>query len=360
MSRPFKPANSPYWHFDFRLHGIRYHGSTRLTSKRDAQNYIDALRRRILLGEQARPALTVLQACDAWWDAKGRHMRSHATIKYQLVNLAEGLGPDLPLQDVALIALDRYLAARRASVSNSSVNRETALLRRVVNWCAARGYEAPDIAWSQIRLKEPPPTRRVLSDDEEARLFAHLPDNLKPIVKFALLSGQRKSEIVTLCWADVDLVNARATVWAKGQRPHSFPLTPAMAALIKAQPRVCPQVFTYVCQRAGGGRKDRVARIRGERYPFSPAGWTRQWKKALHAAGIEASTFHHNRHTAATRLAGIESASQLLGHASIKTTERYFHPGEEALRRDMLARDSRTIPEEAPSTKKKAGKNNAL
>ncbi len=62
---------------------------------------------------------------------------------------------------------------------------------------------------------------RVLSADEQARLFAVLHDSLKPLVEFALLSGQRKAEIVTLRWSDVDFNAGRATVWAKGQRDRT-------------------------------------------------------------------------------------------------------------------------------------------
>ena len=64
----------------------------------------------------------------------------------------------------------------------------------------------------------------------------------------------------------------RATVWAKGQRPHSFPLTPRMVALIANQPKACPQVFTYVAERSSPRRVDRVQRIKGQRYPFSAQG----------------------------------------------------------------------------------------
>ena len=63
-------------------------------------------------------------------------------------------------------------------------------------------------------------------------LLKALPTSLHPVVEFGILSGQRKAEIVTLRWADVDLGAARATVWAKGQKPHSFPLTPRMIAII--------------------------------------------------------------------------------------------------------------------------------
>ena len=341
----YKPAKSPYWQYDFVHEGRRYHGSTGCTSKRDAQRVEAEKRRKATLGIQAKPSLTVDEACGAWWLAKGQHLRSKKTVEYQLINLAHGLGKAVPLGDVSLATVDAYIARRRAVVSNASVNRETELFRSVVNWCAARGYDVPEIAWKETRLKEAAVQTRTLSGDEESRLFDKLPDSLKPIVQFALMSGQRKTEIVMMRWADVDLMNARATVWAKGQKPHTFPLTPRMVALIANQPKVCPQVFTYVAERDSPPRKGRVKRLKGHRYPFSPQGWDRKWRKALKDAGIEGYRFHDNRHTAATRTQSIEVAYTLLGHSDIRTTKRYFHTGEDVVRKALVASESRNSPE---------------
>lgn len=343
----YKPAKSKFWHYDFRFNGCRYHGSTGCASKRDAERYQAEVRRKAALGEDAKPTITVDQACGAWFLAKGQHLKSKATVSYQLENLAQGLGTNRPLHDVSLADMDRYIATRRATVKNSSVNRETALLRRVVNWCDARGFDVPAIAWREARLKEAAVQTRTLSDEEEARLFAALPDSLKPIVEFALLSGQRKAEIVTLRWSDVDLAAGRATVWAKGGKRHSFPLTPRLVAIIANQPKACAQVFTYVAERSAPPRKDRPQRVKGHRYPFSRQGWDRKWRRALAAAGIEDYRFHDNRHTALTRLGSIETAFELAGHSDIRTTKRYFHTAEDRVRERMIAAESRIIPEPA-------------
>lgn len=341
----YKSKKSPYWHYDFVVNGVRYNGSTRVTSKRDAQAVENEVRRKAVLGEKSKPSIALLAACDAWWEAKGKFQRSATTTKYQLVNLAEGLGPATPIQDIDLKGLDSYIATRRATVSNASVNRETELLRAVINWCRARGYASPQIEWKEAMLKEAAMKTRVLTYDEETALFGKLPENLKPIVEFALISGQRKSEIVTLRWSDVDLKAGRATVWAKGQKPHTFPLTPRLAAIIANQPKVCAQVFTYVAERDSPPRGDRVARKKGERYPFSKQGWDRKWRRALAAAGIQGFRFHDTRHTALTRTDSIEVAFVLAGHSDIRTTKRYFHTAEDTVRNAMIAAESRTIPE---------------
>lgn len=354
----YKPAKSRFYQFDFWFEGHRYHGSTGCTSKRDADRFEADKRRKVALGEQVKKSTTLDAACDAWWLAKGQHLRSSKTVIYQLANLSQGIGPAVPLQDIDLEAIDRFVAKRRAQVSDSSVNRETALLRRVIEWHEARDYESPQIKWKEVKLREPAMVTRVLSADEEQRLFAALPESLKPLVAFALISGQRKSEIVTLRWADVDFRQGRATVWAKGQKPHSFPLTPAMIEIIANQPKVCAQVFTYVAERSSPKRKDRVHRIKGHRYPFSAQGWDRKWRRALKEAGIDGYRFHDNRHTAASRTGSIELANRLLGHSDFKTTQRYFHPGEDEVRKGLVAAESRNSPEPtdqgAAQTRRKA------
>ena len=359
----YKPAKSKFWHYDFRFQRHRYHGSTGCTAKRDAAQFEAEVRRKAALGQDAKPTTTLLAACDAWFDAKGQHLASNATVHYQLVNLADGLGSSVPLHDLTLADVDRYIARRRAQVGNASVNRETALLRRVVNWCGARGYETPEIEWKEARLKETAAQTRVLSDEEETRLFGAIPANLRPIVEFALLSGQRKSEVVTLRWSDVDFAAGRATVWAKGGKRHSFPLTPRLVALIANQPKVCAQVFTYVAERSAPPRKDRPMRVKGHRYPFSRQGWARKWRKALVRAGIEDFRFHDLRHTALTRLGNIETAFELAGHSDIRTTKRYFHTAEDRVRERMIAAESRNSPEpseQAPSETRRKAANDTI
>ena len=353
----YRPAKSPRYHFDFQWKGQRHHGSTGCTSKRDAERVEADYRRKVALGEKARQTITVEEACDTWQAQVGDTKRSKATTLYQLAFLMAGLGGRTMLHDVTFRQVQDYAARRRGMVSDASVNREVQLLRRVVRWTGARDYDVPDIAWGKLLAPEKMRVRE-LTAEEEDRLFAALPENLKPLVEFALLSGQRKAEIVTLRWSDVDLTGARATVSAKGGNRHSFPLSPRMVQIIRAQPKVCPQVFTYVCQRPSPKRADRPQRVKGERYPFSAQGWNRQWKRALADAGIEDYRFHDNRHTAGTRnlraSGNLKAVSKLLGHSNVTTTSRYAHALEDDVRAMLSATESRNSPEAAIDQRKKA------
>lgn len=354
----YKPAKSRFWHYDFIQDGHRYHGSTKCAAKRDAQRVEDDRRRQIALGTKAKPTISVEEACNAWQEQVGDHYKSKATTLYQLAYLIVGLGGSKPLHDVDVKQLQDYAAKRRSQVSVSSVNREFQLLRRVVRWTAPRGYEVPEIEWRALMFKEPNERVRELTEDEQERLFTALPEHLKPLVEFALLCGQRKAEMVSLRWADVDLKNRRAKLSVKGGGVHTIPLSWRMVEIIEAQPKACPQVFTYVCERPAPPRDDRPARVKGHRYPLSVQGWNRQWRKALKDAGIEDYRFHDNRHTAATRnlrkSGNLKAVQKLLGHRDIGTTSRYAHALEDDVRAMLDATDPRTIPEPANEDRKKA------
>ena len=349
----YKPKSSPRFHYDFQWHGARYHGSTGCTARRDAERFEADIRRKVALGDQAKPTITLKDACNTWQDMVGDHKAGKATTLYQLAFLRVGLGEMTMLHDLTFKQVQDYTARRRSMVSDSSTNRETQLLRRVLRWTAPRGYEVPQIEWGKLLYREPQERVRELSPDEEARLFAALPNNLKPLVEFAILSGQRRSELVSLRWSDVDLIGGRATVSVKGGGKHQFPLSPRMAAIIRAQPKACAQVFTYVCTRPSPRRKGWVGRVAGERYPLSKQGWTRQWRQALKDAGITDYRFHDNRHTAATRnlraSGNLKGVSKLLGHSTITTTSRYAHALEDDVRAMLFATESRNSPEQSDS-----------
>lgn len=352
MPKPIATSRSPYFQYDFQIKGQRFHGSTHCTTKRDAQAYIDNLRREIVLGDGKLPPITLDDACQLYWLDKGQHEAKGSPTEYQLANLCTIIGKNVMLSSIGIPEFRAFIAKRRGQgVSNASINREWQLARRV--WKHVEdSYATSNIKWGALKLDEPAERVRELDDDEQKRLFAALPDDLKPIVEFAILSGQRKSAITGLRWDKINWRAGEATIINKGGAPHTFPLSPAMVYLMLEQPKLddCPFVFTYVCERHSPARKDRDRRIKGKRYPFSEEGWNRKWYKALSDAKIENFRFHDLRHTSATRLVrqtgNLKAASRLLGHTDIRTTSRYAHVGMEDLRSMMAATESRNNPEQ--------------
>jgi integrase len=346
VPKPIPDPRSPYYQFDFQIRKRRFHGSTRCTSERKAQRFIDALVTRINSGEDIKPEISLDLACQSYWNDKGQHLASSYTVDYQLANLVSIIGGSRPLSAIGAKHFREFIAKRRATVKPASVNREIELARRVWKHVAA-DHAVTELEWGKLKLDEPQGRVRELNAKEEQRLFDSLPDNLKPIVEFAILTGQRKSAVVGLRWDKINWQEGEATIINKGGGAHTFPLSPAAVQLILEQPELdgCPFVFTYVCERPAPKRKDRPARRKGERYPFSKGGWARKWYKALSDAGVSDFRFHDLRHTTASRIVrssgNLKAAGALLGHTDIRTTSRYAHVQKEDLRQIMIGTESR-------------------
>jgi integrase len=351
----YQHKNSPYWQYDFQVRGQRYTGSTGCTSKSAAKEFERKERNRVAEGVTVKPDLTVDEAFGNYWMLVGQHESNSVTTRGQLARMKTFFGATTLIRELDRAEIDRYVARRRGQtanhsdrlVSNATVNRETQLLKRVLRRVPDK-YAKPVIDWTGVMLKEAQERVRELSQAEERALFEQLDEDLGAVAEFAMLSGQRRESVITLLWSKVDLHAGRAEVRVKGDRWHSFPLTPRMVAIIANRPKVGPRVFTYVCARPAPKRGDRPARIKGERYPFSSEGWKRKWAKALKDAGITDFRFHDLRHTAATRVTratgNLKIAQKLLGHTAIATTARYAHAAEDDVRNGLLATESRNSP----------------
>jgi len=383
----YRHQNSPYWHYEFQMKGVRHYGSTFCTSKRDAERFERDRRTEAATGRTEKPSITLDLGFGLFWETKGRFDSAHKTTEYQMANLLRLLPAGMLLHDLDDITISAFIARRRGEpkrsqvakprsarkgrkakpaapaapisieyVSNASVNREVQLLRRIIRFLASR-YRAPEIDWAQHKLKEQEGRAREMQPDEERALFERLraeDNDLADLVEFAMLCGTRKDGARTLLWSKVDLKAGFAEVHTKGDVWHRFPLTQRMKMIIANRPKVGPYVFTYVCRRPappkmGPDGKLQPRRLAGERYPFSKQGWDRRWRRILKDAGITDFRFHDLRHTAGsriTRAGGLRTAQKILGHTRIETTARYAHVTEHDMLSAMEAADqSRNSPE---------------
>lgn len=152
-------------------------------------------------------------------------------------------------------------------------------------------------------------------------------DQLAETLRLAAYTGLRRGELVALRWSDVHwgqrvLVVQRSRsgsveTTTKGRRVRYVPLADqALAALDRLSQR---GDFTgpddYVLCGPAGDRLD-------------PTALRRRYIAARDAAGLPALRFHDLRHTAGTLLArhlDPVTVKDILGHADLKTTERYLH-----------------------------------
>jgi integrase len=152
---------------------------------------------------------------------------------------------------------------------------------------------------------------RWLTREEAERLIAHCPPHLAALVRFALATGCRASEITGLEWNRVDL--QRKTAWlnkTKNGTPRGVPLNEdAIEVLEEQQGKNLKYCFTF----------------RGA--PIQRAITNTAWYSALEAAGIEDFRFHDLRHTWASwhRQAGTscDELKDLGGWKSRVMVDRY-------------------------------------
>ena len=155
---------------------------------------------------------------------------------------------------------------------------------------------------------------------------------LREIVTFALNTGMRQDEILSLKWPNVDLFRKTATVVrSKNGEKRTIPMNNRVFELLKLKAKVRGIKSDYVfASRVGTKIHHRNLR--------------RAFYQALERAEIEDFKFHDLRHTFATRLvqAGIDlyKVSRLLGHKDIKMTQRYAHHHTESLRDGVEVLDS--------------------
>lgn len=357
----YKPKGSPYWHYDFQFKGRRFYGSTGCTSKTDARQF-EAMKRREAALPEAKPSISLDDAAGLYWTNVTQHQASASTTEYILAFWVEALGRSKLLREITTADIARVAATRRASISDSSVNRELEVIRAL--WRYAERVLRRDVGemplWTSLFYARSSERVREMTPDEEKRYFKAMRPDLVDFFRFAMKRGIRRSGILGLRWSDLDLQRGLITYTLKrrqGEAPRrvSKRLTPDEVALLARQPRVGPYVFTYVCGKTQArGPKAKVARIKGERYPLTPTVLRQAHAKACSAAGIEDFRIHDHRHTAATRLLrtsrNLRHAQLLLDHTNIKTTVKYAHATEDEVYDAMMAMErgeaeSRNTPE---------------
>ena len=347
----YKPKKSPYFHFDFQFKGERHHGSTNCTSKRQADAYERRYRHELANPNNAKTPITVDEAAGLYAE-HAESQSSWETTRYILEAVVKGLGGKAQLSTVTQRDLDLYVAKRRKGRSNASVNREIDVLRAVW-WRAKRlKYEIGDMPeWKALYLHVPKAPPRELSGTEEEAVFEALPIDAHDTVMFALISGWRKGEVIGLRWFDVDLSLAEARTRIKGGDIVVRPLNSALVALIGNQPKIGPFVFTYVCKKSRGSRRQ------GERYPMTATALRVRWDAARKTAELHGFRFHDLRHTAATRVLratqNLALAKEVLRHKNISTTLRYAHVLDDDIRDALDAGISRNNPGQSIEKRRK-------
>ena len=233
------------------------------------------------------------------------------------------------------LAIRGFLAAeQQRGVGKRSVARALSALRTFYRFLnATRGLEVnPARAARTPKLDRTLPT--YLDRQETDELFNHAEQRAAAggftetrdlaILEMFYSTGVRLSELAGLNDADVDLVSDQVKVRGKGKKERIVPLGSHASGTLR----------TYLAKR-GHGRAVFVNR-RGKR--LSPRGIQLAMKRLFETLARGTNLHVHAlRHSFATHLldagADLRAVQELLGHASLGTTQVYTHTSVERLKK---------------------------
>lgn len=225
----------------------------------------------------------------------------------------------------------RYLAELDgAGRSRSTMNRRLSALRTFFHWLCLQGVLENDPVSSMQGPKREKSLPRVMTAADMERLLAVYADSSDPcdmrnqaMLELLYACGVRVSEAADLTCGGIDFESGQVKVLGKGGKERIVPLyDAALQALrryrdeargILARKGATPYFFLSV---RGSKMSDNAVRT--------------VFKDALARAGLNPTLSPHAvRHTFATDLleggADLRSVQEMLGHASLSTTQVYTH-----------------------------------
>ncbi|MHB1591682.1 MAG: site-specific integrase, partial [Sulfuricella sp.] len=215
---------------------------------------------------------------------------------------------------------------RLKKVKPATVNRDLNLISVVINtgrkdW----GLPIENPVGMIRRPKNPRGRERRLEPEEEQQLLDALDNDqqpnrspwVRPLVIFALETGMRRGEIISLKWENVDLRRCVARLEdTKNGESRAVPLSSRARTVLEGLPRS----------------------IDGRVFPLTVNALKLVFVRAVRRSKIVDLTFHDLRHEAASRLANLLSAHELakvMGWRTMQMALRYYHPRAEELARKL-------------------------
>lgn len=266
-------------------------------------------------------------------------VKGYVTDLADLLEFAESEKLSSPSQlDLELLRAWLYRLSEHG-IARSSLARKTASARSFTAWLFENGELTQD---SGLRLRTPKAQKtlpKVASRAAMDEIFEVLqtkanegePVDLRNLLIVELLyaTGARVSELAGLNIGDVDEARRLILVTGKGNKQRMIPYgTPAQAALTNwlenGRPKLISPGTSFELLLNSKGKRLGVRQI----YEVVAA--------ALAGAAVGAAGPHALRHTAATHLldggADLRAVQELLGHASLGTTQIYTHVSIERLK----------------------------
>ena len=288
------------WWIQYGFRGDTYRESSNSTTKTAAR---DLLKKRMgemgtgqLVGPRKERITFDDLAAMIEMDYKVNERKSADRLGIALMHLRAFFGTSRAL-DITTDRVDRYIVARQdEGAANSTIQKELAALKRAFRLAVRAGHLTSPPYIPSVKVRN---TREGFFEMAELeRVISALPEPLRPVVRFAGLTGWRKGEILSLQWARVDFeagVVRIAPGETKNDEGREFPFRslPQLAALLEAQ-----REYTREIEKEHGAIIPWVFHRRGKPIRSMIA----SWRKACRQAGLGGWLFHDIRRTAVRNL----------------------------------------------------------
>ena len=241
-------------------------------------------------------------------------------VRYRLQLLLDHFD-GLNIGDITLAKLQDFTDQRSEAVKRGTVLKELATVKAILNKAHREEHLAQMPQFPKLK-----PMRgrcRWLTLEEEGRLLKAANPRLRKLIRFAIDTGGRRSELLKLDWPKVNLARGFVTFTkTKNGEDRTVRLTArAKQVLMDLEPKESGPVFTY-CGKA----------IRDVKTSFNAA---------REKAGLQDFRFHDLRHTFASRLVQqgvpLYEVMHLTGHKSFSMVQRYAHLAPEFQERAIKA-----------------------
>lgn len=282
--------------------------------------------------------------CEQWWPTRQMESGTESSQTTLRDNYVLPRWGDVAMNEIDHAAMQTWVNGLTKKLSASSTRlcfyqlsaSMKAAVPKVLDFTPCVGIKLPTL---------PSAPERYLTFDEVDALFYQFDGTHRLLVEILLESGMRIGEAVALHRHRVDFTQRTIDIverwdryakvvkaYPKGKRRRTVPLTDHLAGLLGAWYEMHPSTV-----RSCGQEHDRGSVCRSALILRAPQGGVvnpqdfscKTWAQALEAADIGHARIHDLRHTFASRIvtAGVSLSvlQKLLGHSSIKTTERYAH-----------------------------------
>ena len=229
--------------------------------------------------------------------------------------IVEYFTPDKLVETITSYDIEKFkMCLINRGRSKATVNRYLAAIRRAYNILLADGGINTTPMKSVRLYNEDNHRYRYLSKDEWERLKEYMPEHLLNIVKIALLTGFRRSNVLQLRWEQINLELGFIEIAKQDNKSGKLirkPITDALRAIF-IELGVKQKGYLFINPKTNK--------------PYTTV--RKSFNTALKKAGIEDFKFHDLRRTVGTWLLNsgvdIRTIQNLLDHSDVRTTERYL------------------------------------